>query len=130
MSINVTRMFHAAVNTAGKQDECKAFYTGFLGLPEVPVDLPGMDVDPAQLPIFWIEKAGVQMHVISSPQSDDVIDPVGNHISWFVEDIDAAVEAIDAQGLEKKVLGEGRRKIVWILDPAGNTMELQQDPDC
>ena len=128
MSIKVTRMFHAAVNTEGKQDECKAFYTDFMGLPEVPVDLPGMDVDPSKLPIFWIEKEGVQMHVISSPKSGEEIDPVGTHISWFVEDIDAAIEAIDARGLEKKVLGEGERKIVWVLDPAGNTVEFQQDP--
>ena len=130
MSINVTRMFHAAVNTAGKQDECKAFYTDFLGLPEVPVDLPGMNVDPKDLPIFWLEKQGVQLHVIASPESGDTIDPVGNHVSWYVEDIDAVVAEVESRGLEMKALGEGRRRIVWILDPAGNTMEFQQDPDC
>ena len=40
------------------------------------------------------------------------------------------VADIEARGLEMKALGEGRHRIVWILDPAGNTMELQQDPDC
>jgi catechol 2,3-dioxygenase-like lactoylglutathione lyase family enzyme len=130
MPIKVTRMFHAAVNTAGRQEECRRFYTDFLGLPEVPVDLPGLSVDPADLPIFWVEKQGVQLHVISSPKSGDTIDPVGNHVSWFVEDIDAAVAEIESRGLEMKAMGEGRGRIVWILDPAGNTMELQQDPAC
>lgn len=129
MSIRITRMFHAAVNTAGKQAESHAFYTDFLGLPEVPVDLPGMDgVDPEKLPIFWIEKQGVQVHVISSDLSGGEIDPVNHHISWFVEDIDAAIAAIEERGLEMTSLGEGARRIVWILDPAGNTVEFQQDP--
>jgi catechol 2,3-dioxygenase-like lactoylglutathione lyase family enzyme len=130
MPIKVTRMFHAAVNTAGKQQECHEFYTNFLGLPEVPVDLPGLSVAPTDLPIFWLEKQGVQLHVIASPRNEDPIDPVGNHVSWYVEDIDAAVAEVESRGLPMKAMGEGRRRIVWIQDPAGNTMELQQDPDC
>ena len=128
MSIRITRMFHSAINTSGKQDESHEFYTDFLGLPEVPVDLPGMNVSPDDLPIFWVEKEGVQVHVISSPQSGEEIDPVTHHISWFVEDIDDAIAAIDERGLARTILGEGARKIVWILDPAGNTVEFQQDP--
>jgi hypothetical protein len=29
-----------------------------------------------------------------------------------------------------RVLGEGRARIVWVSDPAGNTVEFQQDPGC
>jgi hypothetical protein len=28
-----------------------------------------------------------------------------------------------------RVLGEGRDRIVWVTDPAGNTVEFQQDPE-
>lgn len=128
MSIRITRLFHTAVNTAGKQQESHDFYVDFLGLPEVPVDLPGMDVSPEELPIFWVEQQGVQMHVISSPQSGAEIDPVSHHVSWYVEDIDDAIAAIEERSLERTVIGEGRNRIVWILDPAGNTVEFQQDP--
>lgn len=129
MGIRVTRMFHAAINTNGTQDESHKFYTDFLGLPEVPVDLPMLKVDPADLPIFWLEKEGVQVHVISNEQSGAEIDPVSHHISWFVEDIDEAIDTIEASGRDKICIGEGRQRIVWILDPGGNTIELQQDPD-
>jgi len=129
MSIKITRMFHAAVNTDGKQEECRTFYTDFLGLPEVPVNFPGVDPNAKDLPVFWIEKAGVQMHVISIPKKGAPRDPANNHVSWYVEDIDAAVTAINDQGLEMDSVGEGRNRVVWISDPAGNTMEFQQDPE-
>ncbi len=130
MAIRVTRIFHTAVNVEGRRDESHAFYTDFLGLPEVPVDLPGLDPENKDLPFFWVEKEGVQMHVISLPQKDTALDPAGGHVSWYVEDIGEAVAAIEARGLEMVSIGEGRGQIVWISDPAGNTLEFQQDPDC
>ncbi len=130
MANKVTRMFHAAVNVEGAREESHEFYTDFLGLPEVPVALPGIDTSAKDLPFFWIEKAGVQLHVISLPRQETAIDPAQNHVSWYVEDISAAVEAIEARGLEMVSIGEGSKRIVWVSDPAGNTMEFQQDPDC
>lgn len=130
MSIKITRMFHAAVNAENKQDECRAFYTDFLGIPEVPVNFPGVDSTADDLPVFWLEKSGVQMHVISIPKKGEPRDPANNHVSWYVQDIGAAVAAIMAKGLEMETIGEGRGQVVWISDPAGNTMEFQQDPDC
>ena len=43
-------------------------------------------------------------------------------------DLDQAVSELAAHGIEMRVLGEGRSRIVWISDPAGNTVEFQQDP--
>jgi catechol 2,3-dioxygenase-like lactoylglutathione lyase family enzyme len=130
MAIQVTRMVHTAVNVEGRREESREFYTGFLGLPEVPVDLPGLDPEAKDLPFFWLQKEAVQMHIIALPQKGAALDPAGGHVSWYVEDIGEAVDAIEARGLEMLSIGEGRGRIVWIADPAGNTLEFQQDPDC
>jgi len=46
-----------------------------------------------------------------------------------VADLDQAVADIATKGIETRVLGEGRNRIVWVSDPAGNTVEFQQDPE-
>jgi hypothetical protein len=46
-----------------------------------------------------------------------------------VADLDEAVARLEAHGVEMRVLGEGRSRIVWVSDPAGNTVEFQQDPE-
>jgi hypothetical protein len=38
------------------------------------------------------------------------------------------VSELAARGIEMRVLGEGRQRIVWVADPSGNTVEFQQDP--
>jgi hypothetical protein len=38
------------------------------------------------------------------------------------------VAELSERGIEMRVLGQGRTRIVWVADPAGNTVELQQDP--
>lgn len=138
--MKVTRIFHAAINVAGKLDEAKAFYTGLMGLPQVPVEIPGMidAKDSADLPVFWIEKEGVQMHVIGIPVDGNVegvsgsregISPFRPHTSWLVEDIQTAVDDLNTSGNEVLIAGEGRQRVVWTLDPVGNVVEFQQDPD-
>ena len=37
---------------------------------------------------------------------------------------------LEAAKIEFLRIGEGRDAQVWITDPAGNTIELGQDPDC
>ena len=57
------------------------------------------------------------------------IDSTGHHYCVAVTDLDAAVAELEARGIElqRAVQGEGTVQI-WIADPAGNTIELQQDP--
>jgi catechol 2,3-dioxygenase-like lactoylglutathione lyase family enzyme len=127
--MKITRINHAAVNVHGKVDEARAFYTGVLGLPEVAIQLPGRPPIPkGKVPAFWLEQGGVQVHVIGAPLKHELREPTGPHVSWYVADLDEAVEELAAHGIEMRVLGEGRERIVWIADPAGNTVELQQDP--
>jgi catechol 2,3-dioxygenase-like lactoylglutathione lyase family enzyme len=128
--MKITRINHAAVNIHGKVDEAREFYTGLLGLPEVPIALPGRPPIPkGQVQAFWLELGGVQVHAIGAPQKGEPREPVGPHVSWYVADLDAAVAEIGARGIEMRVMGEGRHRIVWVSDPAGNTVEFQQDPE-
>ena len=56
------------------------------------------------------------------------IDSTGHHFCVAVADLDEAIAELDARGIEyqRAVQGEGVVQI-WIADPAGNTIELQQD---
>ncbi len=128
--MRITRMNHAAVNVTGKTDEARAFYIDLLGLPQVPIQLPGMPPVTDSEFGFWVETERVQLHVIGREPMGGTPDPTQNHVSWFVEDIDAAAKKLDDNNVEMRVMGEGLTRIIWILDPAGNIMEFQQDPDC
>lgn len=128
--MKITRFNHAAVNVHGVVDEARAFYLDLLGLPEVPIQLPGRPpLAKGSVPAFWIELGGAQLHAIGAPRAGEPREPTGPHVSWYVEDLEQAVRELAARRIEMRVLGEGRQRIVWVSDPAGNTVELQQDPD-
>lgn len=128
--MKITRMNHAAVNVTGKTAEARAFYVDLLGLPQVPIALPGMPpVEESEFG-FWVELDRVQMHVIGREPMGGTPDPTQNHVSWFVQDIDAAADKLQDNNIDMRVMGEGLTRIIWILDPSGNIMEFQQDPDC
>ena len=129
--MKITRINHAAVNVSGRVEEAREFYTGLLGLPEVEIALPGRAPLPkGSVPAFWLELGGVQLHAIGTPAKGEPREPVGPHVSWYVADLDQAVAELTGRGIEMRVLGEGRSRIVWVSDPAGNTVEFQQDPEC
>jgi catechol 2,3-dioxygenase-like lactoylglutathione lyase family enzyme len=129
--MKITRFNHAAVNIHGKVDEAREFYTGVLGLPEVPIQLPGRPPLPkGTVQAFWLELGGCQVHAIGAPAKGELREPAGPHVSWFVADLELAIGELTARGIEMRVLGEGRDRIVWVADPAGNTVEFQQDPHC
>ncbi|HBM89467.1 MAG TPA: hypothetical protein DD437_13040 [Rhodobiaceae bacterium] len=54
--------------------------------------------------------------------------PNNTHLSLFVDDIDAAVAEVKGKTDDHLHFGEGSNQIIWFKDPAGNTLELQQDP--
>jgi catechol 2,3-dioxygenase-like lactoylglutathione lyase family enzyme len=128
--MKITRINHAAVNIHGKVDEALTFYTELLGLAEIPIALPGRPPIPkGTVQAFWLELGGVQVHAIGAPMKGEPREPVGPHISWYVADLDEAVADLRVRSIEMRVLGEGRNRIVWVSDPAGNTVEFQQDPE-
>ena len=127
--MKITRMNHAAVNVRGKVQEAHEFYTQVLGLPQVPIQVPGMPPVMESDIGFWVEQEGVQLHVIGREPLGGTPDPTQSHVSWYVEDLDVATQELEEHGFDMRVMGEGLAKIIWILDPCGNIVELQQDPN-
>jgi catechol 2,3-dioxygenase-like lactoylglutathione lyase family enzyme len=128
--MKITRINHMAYNVAGRVAETREFYTKLLGIPEVEIRFPGREPVIGSDMGLWIEHQGVQMHLIGVPKKGEPREPVNTHVSWYVADLDEAVAEIRAAGLEMRDMTVGTARIVWISDPAGNTVELQQDPDC
>ena len=128
--MKITRINHVAVNIHGKTREAREFYVGLLGLPEIPIQLPGRPpIAPGTTDTFWLELGRTQVHAIGFPAKGELREPTGPHVSWYVASLDEAVAELAARGIEMRVLGEGRHRIVWVADPSGNTVEFQQDPE-
>jgi glyoxylase I family protein len=121
--MRVTRFHHVAVNSNGADlEELIDFYRALLGLPdEARPDIPGIDG-------HWHRVGGAQLHLIAAPAGGSGIDPTGHHFCFAVEDLDEAVAELEERGIDylRAVQGEDTVQI-WIIDPAGNTIELQQD---
>jgi catechol 2,3-dioxygenase-like lactoylglutathione lyase family enzyme len=50
---------------------------------------------------------------------------MGPHIAFFVDDLESAQKELEAEGVEcLRVDG-----LLFFNDPAGNTLEFQQDPE-
>ncbi len=127
--MKITRINHMAFNVAGKVEQAREFYTKLLGLPEIEIRFPGRDPVIGSSMALWVEQARTQMHLIGLPKTGEPREPTNTHVSWYVADLEEAIAEIKAAGLELRLLGEGLGRIVWISDPAGNTVELQQDPE-
>jgi len=122
--MRVTRLHHVSVNTNGAElGDVVAFYRDVLGLGDHDrPDIPG-------IPGHWHALADQQLHLVGAPSRGAGPDPTGHHFCVTVDDLPAAVAELEARSIEyvRGVQGQGTVQI-WITDPAGNTIELQQDP--
>jgi len=122
--MNVTRFHHVSVNTNSTSlDAMIDFYRDVLGLADVTrPEIPG-------IPGHWHAVGDQQLHLVGAPPRGTPIDSTGHHYCVAVDDLDAAVAELEERGIEfqRAVQGPGTVQI-WIIDPAGNTIELQQDP--
>jgi lactoylglutathione lyase/glyoxylase I family protein len=123
--MKVTRFHHVSVNCHDASlDDMVAFYGGVLELGDAPrPEIPGVGG-------HWHDVGDQQLHVVAAPPRGTLIDATGNHYCVGVEDLDAAVAELEARGIPytRGVQGESVVQI-WINDPAGNTVELQQDTE-
>jgi catechol 2,3-dioxygenase-like lactoylglutathione lyase family enzyme len=130
--MRVTGVQHVSIATGpGGLDELVAFYRDVLGLPDlVRPDIPGLDG-------HWFALGDRQLHLVDDPRppSGRGIDPTGPHFCVEVDDLDAAVAELTGRGIEhlratQQRPGTDQEAVqIWITDPAGNTIELQQgDP--
>lgn len=121
--MRVTGLHHVAVNTNGATvAEVAAFYRDVLGLPDAPrPEIPGIEG-------HWHTLGGQQLHVVGAPPAGAGPDPTGNHYCVTVDDLDSAIAELDERGIEHRRGRQGAGTVqIWIVDPAGNTIELQQD---
>lgn len=123
--MNVTRFHHVSVNSNGTSvDAMVDFYREVLGLGDQPrPEIPGNAG-------HWHTVGDQELHLVGAPPSGPGIDPTGHHYCVAVEDLDGAIAELDTRGIKyvRGLQGEGIVQI-WITDPAGNTIELQQDQE-
>jgi len=121
--MRVTRFHHVSVNTNDADlDEMVGFYRDVLGLGDrARPDIPG-------IPGHWHEVGDQELHLVGAPPSGDAIDTTGHHYCVAVDDLDGAIAELDARGIDYVRAVQGDDVVqIWINDPAGNTIELQQD---
>ena len=126
--MKVTRILHASVNVSGVLGDTDRFYTEVLGMDRaVRPEIPGIGGR-------WMAAGDGQVHLVDAAMAGRGIDPSGPHFCLAVEDFDQAVAELEGLGIPT-VRGSqpdphgGPEEVlqVWFTDPAGNTVELQQD---
>lgn len=119
--MKITRILHSSVNVQGNLGATAEFYQDLLGLgradrPEI------MGIDGA-----WFSVDSAQVHLVDAGHDSAGIDPTGPHACFGVEDLDSAISELDRKGIAYLQAAQGAVIQIWIRDPAGNTIELQQD---
>lgn len=121
--MKVTRFHHVSVNTNGAPiGELANFYRDVLGLDDKPrPEIPGV-------PGHWHVVGDQELHLVGAPPQGTPIDSTGHHYCVAVADLDSAVAELEARGIEYQRAVQGKGTVqIWIRDPAGNTIELQQE---
>jgi catechol 2,3-dioxygenase-like lactoylglutathione lyase family enzyme len=119
--VKVTRTLHHSVNVEGRLDETVAFYRRLLELDDEsrPV-IPGVDG-------HWFAAGQIQLHLVDADEGPQAIKPTGPHVCFAVEDLAAAIAELEESGIPYVEGAQGAVVQIWFVDPAGNTIEIQQD---
>ena len=94
--MKITRFNHAALHVGSGVEEMERFYTGVLGIPTVPRDIPPEFA--SRVPGFWMQLDNAQVHVIQAPLAGRPREPMGRHLAFYVEDLEAAVATLAGIG--------------------------------
>ena len=119
--VNVTRTLHHSVNVEGRLDACVAFYRRLLDLSdEERPEIPGVGG-------HWFAAGDVQLHLVDADAGSAVIRPTGPHVCFAVDDLDGCHRRARAGRHPLRAGAQGTVVQIWFVDPAGNTIEIQQD---
>jgi catechol 2,3-dioxygenase-like lactoylglutathione lyase family enzyme len=121
--MKVTRTLHHSINVEGRLAETEAFYRRLMELPDDarPV-IPGVEG-------HWFGVERIQLHLVDAPAGPGPIRPTGPHVCFAVADLPAAIEELTSAGIPFAEGAQGSTVQIWFVDPAGNTVEIQQDPE-
>ena len=118
--MKVVRVQHISVNCHGKLNATRRFYSDLFELPDIPrPNIPGVGGS-------WLGMGDVQLHLVDAPESGDAADPVAPHWCMWVADLDAARAELESAGIEYRQGAQGDVVQIWISDPSGQVVELQQ----
>ncbi len=121
--MKVTRTLHHSINVQGMLPGSVDFYRQLLGLPdESRPTIPGVDG-------HWFGAGTIQLHLVDAP-AEGTIQPTGPHVCFAVSDLPGAVAELEEAGIPFVEGAQGSTVQIWFVDPAGNTIEIQQDPEC
>jgi catechol 2,3-dioxygenase-like lactoylglutathione lyase family enzyme len=120
--MKLTRILHASVNVEGRLGPTREFYSTLFKMQTAPrPDIPGVAGE-------WFTIGDAQLHLVDAPhRGPHQIDPTGPHVCFGVEDLDAAIRELDAEAVPYVRANQGEVVQVWVTDPSGFTIELQQD---
>jgi len=120
--VRARHILHHSVNVHGGLDAAAAFYGGVLGLsiePSRPV-IPGIEGT-------WFRIGGSEIHLVDADLGNDAIRPTDVHVCLAVDDIDGAIRELDQANVPYRLASQGPVTQVFLADPSGNIIELQQD---
>ncbi|HEV3134728.1 MAG TPA: VOC family protein [Acidimicrobiia bacterium] len=121
--MKVTRVLHVSVNVEHHLSAAQDFYSTLFGLASKPrPEVPGISG-------HWFALGDAELHLVDATAGPSGIKPAGNHFCVAVDDLDAAVAELDERNIEYVRGSQGDVVQIWIVDPTGNTIELQQDRD-
>jgi len=121
--MRVNRFQHVSINTNGTSlDEMVDFYRDVLGLD----DRERPDIEG--IPGHWHAVGDQDLHLVGAPPNGTPIDATGHHYCLAVDDLDRAIAELKDRGIAYQRAIQGKDTVqIWFNDPAGNTIELQQD---
>jgi hypothetical protein len=118
--VKVVRVQHVSVNCHGRLEATRQFYSELFEAPDLSrPEIPGIDGS-------WLGLGDAQLHLVDAARSGDSPDPVAPHWCLWVADIDAARAELVAAGIDYMECAQGDVVQIWISDPNGQVVELQQ----
>jgi catechol 2,3-dioxygenase-like lactoylglutathione lyase family enzyme len=118
--MKAVRVQHVSINCHSRLEETRRFYTDLLGL--AVAERP----DIAGVAGSWLTVGDAQLHLVDAAPSGRALDPVADHWCVEVDDIDAARTELIEANIEFVEGAQGAVVQLWITDPAGRVLELQQ----
>jgi catechol 2,3-dioxygenase-like lactoylglutathione lyase family enzyme len=119
--MKVTRTLHHSVNVEGRLEASVEFYQRLFQLSDdARPMIPGIDG-------HWFGAGNAQLHLVDAPAGPGPIQPAGPHVCFAVDDLAGAIAELDGLGIPYVEGAQGTTVQIWFVDPAGNTIEIQQE---